>query len=155
MITLDHADEITATKIATLESSFKEKVIEWLRLMKQAGINPYIYEGYRTPERQDELYRQGRTTKGPKITNAAAWQSYHQYRFAFDWVPLRKLEKPDMYEANWDNEKAYKTGQKVAEPLGLKWISWETPHLQDARFTRYQDIQTTYPDYKTRFTNHR
>jgi len=151
MISINRADEITAEKIKTLEPSFREKVIEWLRLMKSAGVNPYIYEGYRTPERQDELYALGRSKKGRIITNAGAWQSYHQYRFAFDWVPLRQEIKSGLYEANWDDENAYRVGQKVGEPLGLKWLSWETPHLQDARFVRYQDIQSKYPDYKTRF----
>jgi peptidoglycan hydrolase-like protein with peptidoglycan-binding domain len=48
------------------------------------GMDIRITEGYRSPERQNELYAQGRTTPGKIVTWAKAGQSYHQSRKAFD-----------------------------------------------------------------------
>ena len=49
-----------------------------------------IFEGYRSAERQDELYRQGRTMKGPVVTHAKGGQSWHQYGLAVDIAILEK-----------------------------------------------------------------
>lgn len=46
------------------------------------GIN--IFETYRTPTRQNELYAQGRTAPGSIVTSAQAWASWHQYGLACD-----------------------------------------------------------------------
>lgn len=40
-----------------------------------------LFEGYRSPERQDELFRSGNG-----VTRARAWQSAHQYGLAVDFV---------------------------------------------------------------------
>lgn len=42
------------------------------------------FETWRHPDRQAYLYAKGRTSPGPKRTNAKAWQSWHQYGLAFD-----------------------------------------------------------------------
>lgn len=41
--------------------------------------------GYRSPEVQNELFNQGRTTSGIIVTRAKAWQSPHNYGCASDW----------------------------------------------------------------------
>lgn len=48
-----------------------------------------VLEGYRSPERQDELYK-----KRPKVTNARGWESMHQYRVAFDYCFTGKEAYP-------------------------------------------------------------
>lgn len=50
------------------------------------GVHPYITETIRSFHRSDELYAQGRTTKGNIVTNAKAGQSYHNYGLAIDFV---------------------------------------------------------------------
>lgn len=141
MITLSHAEEITNSKISTLRPEFKEKVIKWLAEVRRHGILPYIYEGYRTPERQDELYAQGRTKPGRIVTNAKAGESYHQYGLSFDYVPLKAVDKAEgMYEANWNDNAAYDKGREIAEGCGMRGLSWEQPHIQDARYESWRDI---------------
>ena len=54
--------------------------------MKRRGHPVRIVEGFRTLERQTELYNQGRTTPGAVVTNAKAGQSLHNYGVAVDFV---------------------------------------------------------------------
>lgn len=53
---------------------------------------------YRSPEEQAELFK-----KRPKVTNAQAWQSIHNYALAFDIVLLYDKELDGHFEeASWD-----------------------------------------------------
>lgn len=74
-----------------LEPETAARVGEWLRLCGAKGVPVLIIESYRSPERQDELYARGRTDAGKIVTNARAWQSFHQYRLAIDAVPYEAL----------------------------------------------------------------
>ncbi len=48
------------------------------------GLVPYIHEGFRSEQRQAELYAQGRTAPGKIVTNAKPGQSIHNYGKAAD-----------------------------------------------------------------------
>jgi peptidoglycan L-alanyl-D-glutamate endopeptidase CwlK len=50
----------------------------------QSGIQIKIISGLRTWAEQDELYAQGRTKPGSKITNARGGYSNHNFAIAFD-----------------------------------------------------------------------
>ena len=50
----------------------------------QNGIRIKVISGLRTYTEQDELYAQGRTTTGPKVTNARGGHSNHNFGIAFD-----------------------------------------------------------------------
>lgn len=100
---------------------------------KRAGIDLLITCTYRCPADQDKLYAQGRTTKGPVVTNAKAWDSMHQYRIAYDVVPLRD-GKPVWGTSGADGELWAKIGA-IGEACGLEWAGrWksfrEFPHFQ-------------------------
>lgn len=85
-----------------------------------------IVEGYRTPERQNELYKNG---KG--VTKAKAWESIHQYRCAFDYRFRGKTTK-EMYpppgDAKWNLVNVF------ARSLGLYSYgleeNWDDGHVQ-------------------------
>mgnify|MGYP000906801301 CR=1 FL=1 len=146
MISLVTAGGITAREMLKLREGTRKKVMAWLAACHAAGLPPlFIYEAHRTPERQAELYAQGRTKKGVKVTNAGPWQSMHQYRLAIDFVPLKAHAKaPGMYEADWDNAKIYAQAQAIAKAHGLRALSWETPHLEDANFRDWRHAQETF-----------
>lgn len=146
MITLQKATEISQEKIATLQVDFGARAKTWFEEAVKAGITPYIYEGFRTNERQNQLYDIGRIAPGTIVTHAKGGQSFHNYGRAFDWVPLRRAEKAEgMYEANWDEEDDYAKGQMIASQLGMRAISWETPHLEDASFENWHELQQSCP----------
>lgn len=62
----------------------KDKATSAIINAREAGYPVSIFEGFRTPYRQDLLYTQGRTMPGKIVTNAKAWRSWHQYSLAVD-----------------------------------------------------------------------
>jgi peptidoglycan L-alanyl-D-glutamate endopeptidase CwlK len=64
-------------------------------------IHPLITETGRSFKRSDDLYAQGRTTKGEIVTNSKAGQSYHNYFLALDFVILVDGLKSWKVDDNW------------------------------------------------------
>ncbi|MGY0559715.1 M15 family metallopeptidase [Luteimonas sp. A277] len=98
-----------------LDPDLQQRVLAIYRVLAQEhGIRMVLVQGYRSPERQAELYREGR------VTRAGAWQSCHQYGLALDSAPMRdgKLQ--------WDmgdpwTKRAYFLYGELAEEAGLVW----------------------------------
>lgn len=102
---------------------------EFINRCKAAGIDVIITSTYRDAESQNALYAQGRTTPGKKVTNAKAGQSYHNWRVAFDFVPIVGGK------AVWNNDELWQKCGEIAESVGLEWAGrWtkfkETAHCQ-------------------------
>ena len=108
------------------------------------GLVVYVFESYRTPERQQYLYEQGRTRDGNIVTNAKPYFSWHQYGLAFDLV----FDGDSRDGIQWSWEGDYNTEQlygdkrddytrvgAILERYGFEWAArWktckETPHCQ-------------------------
>lgn len=93
------------------------------------GISILFTSTYRDQESQAALYAQGRTTAGPKVTNAGPGDSVHNWRCAFDFVPLVNGK------ASWEDDGLWQRCGKIAEDVGLEWGgSWskfkDKPHCQ-------------------------
>lgn len=146
MIPLATAFNITQDKVATLVPSFRARVQAWLDECRAAGLHPYVYEGLRTSKRQTELYAIGRTVqkRRTKVTNARAGQSMHQYGLAIDFVPLVPSKAKDLWQADW-SDKAYAPYHRLAVKHGLRRLSWETPHLEDATVADWRAAAKVYP----------
>ena len=96
----------------------------------KAGHNIILTSTYRDVESQNALYAQGRTKPGPKVTNAKGGDSFHQYRVAFDFVPVVDGK------AVWGDDKAWETCGAIAKRVGLEWGGYwdgfkDKPHCQD------------------------
>ena len=95
-----------------------------------AGVPVLIYCTHRSGVEQDELYAQGRTKPGAIVTNARAGESLHNWRCAFDFVPIVG-GKPQ-----WNDKALYLKAGIIAESVGLEWAGrWkgklrETAHCQ-------------------------
>jgi len=101
-------------KVAALCSTFVVKC-------KDAGIDVLITSTYRDAESQNALYAQGRTTPGAKVTNAKAGQSWHNWRCAFDFVPIVNGK------AQWNDTATFEKCGQIAEAIGLEWAGrWKT-----------------------------
>lgn len=102
---------------------------------------------YRSDTEQDALYAQGRTTPGPRVTNAKAGQSAHNATLdgvpaskAFDAVPLLHgkpiWEDPRDRDTDWTNDYGWRVMGEVAAEVGLDWYGKagsrfrEAPHFQ-------------------------
>lgn len=114
-------------------------------LAKLAAVDlPFqIFEGYRTPQRQAWLYAQGRTRPGDIVTKARAWESYHQYGMAADFV--LKVDGNWSWSSSGKWKNAWKDLHIVAGKEGLEPLSWELPHLQAADLTLAQLRAGRYP----------
>jgi len=97
-------------------------------LLGQHGLKMRGTEGYRSPERQADLYAKGRTAPGNIVTNAKPGTSAHQWGCAVDMVFLTEGGKPT-YEGDWDRFGA------LVEQVGLVWGGHfksikDRPHLE-------------------------
>jgi hypothetical protein len=92
--------------------------------MAELGTPIRITEGFRTAERQAELYAQGRTTPGKIVTNAKPGQSNHERGTAFDIV-FTKLG----YDGPWDV--AAMLGRSFGLKPGHYWAGFkDSPHFE-------------------------
>ena len=79
---------INSRDVHDLLPRVQAKCTAFIAACKAEGVDVLITSTYRDNESQNALYAQGRTAPGKIITNAAAGKSFHNYRVAFDFVPL-------------------------------------------------------------------
>ena len=129
--------------IGRLADGFRQRVAKWYHELTLKKIPVLIYCSVRTPAEQDELYAQGRTQKGNKVTNARGTpvpQSFHCYGRAIDAVPCSLSSTGQGYVTSWDDEKGYQLMRNCAEKYDLRWLSWETPHFEDGEFKDWREL---------------
>jgi len=107
------------------------------------GMPFRFFEGFRSPQRQQYLWEQGRTRPGEVVTKALPWQSLHQYGLAADFVLWENnqwsWDESGLKGAWWDRL------QELGRDEGLETLSWDRPHLQ-IRGVRVSDLQAgIYP----------
>ena len=101
---------------ALMNPAFAQQLLKVFKIMKeQHGYDMAILEGYRSPERQDKL-----AGMGSSVTNAAAWQSWHQYGLAADCAFLRNGKIVISERDPWAM-RGYQLYGEVAESVGLTW----------------------------------
>lgn len=100
---------------ALLDSDFRQRLLAVYRLMASHGYQVALLEGYRSPERQAQLAR-----SGPHVTNAGAFQSFHQYGLAADSAFYRDGKLVISEKDGWVME-GYRLYGKYAESVGLVW----------------------------------
>ena len=101
---------------ALLDPVFTQKLLKTFKIMKEEhGYDMAILEGYRSPERQNTL-----AGMGSSVTNAAAWQSWHQYGLAADCAFLRNGKIVITEKDPWAM-RGYQLYGQVAESVGLTW----------------------------------
>ena len=120
-------------KIEDLHPTLQAKCRAHIEACEDAGISLIITSTYRSPEEQAVLYAQGRTTPGRVVTKARPGKSMHNYRLAYDVVPLRN-GKPVWGTTGEDATLWQKVGA-LGVAQGLEWAgNWRTmrefPHFQ-------------------------
>lgn len=124
----------------------QRKLKEHKELCAKHGLFFRLTSTYRSIEAQNALYAQGRTTGGTIVTNAKGGQSFHNWRVAYDVVPL--LNGKAVY-----NESLLSAIGFYGQQVGLNWGgSWkgfkDMPHFQlDLGYT-FQDFIDKKVNYK-------
>jgi len=124
-------DDRTERNIATLHPRAQEKSREFMGravpFIAASGAEVRVIAGLRTYAEQDALYAQGRTTPGPRVTNARGGWSNHNFGTAWD-VGIFKGGK------YLDESPLYQQLGRVGQSLGLEWGgAWkftDEPHFE-------------------------
>ncbi len=117
-----------------------EPAVQWrahalLKAAKDAGIDLIITSTYRSNEEQAALYAQGRTKPGLVVTNARPGESWHNWRCAFDVVPIRN-GKAVWNTTGPDGDLWRKVGE-LGESVGLEWAGRWTGKLREMAHFQY------------------
>lgn len=125
---IDTVDAQSEKKIATLLPEVQPFARTLVQKAALSEIRIKIISGLRTYEEQDELYAKGRTTPGPKVTNARGGYSNHNFGIAFD-IGVFEGQK------YLGDSVKYKAVGALGTDLGLEWGgNWKTitdqPHYQ-------------------------
>jgi hypothetical protein len=144
-MTIREAVERSRSHIEKCEPSFGKRVAAWYSELMSKKIPVLIYCSVRTPQEQEELYAQGRTKAGRKVTNARGIppQSLHidqgKGAHAIDYVPLSRTPTGNLL-ASWDDDQTYSICQKIAQKHQLRHLEWEQPHLEDATISGWREL---------------
>jgi peptidoglycan L-alanyl-D-glutamate endopeptidase CwlK len=99
-----------------LNPEYAQRLLLVFKIMKeQHGYDMAILEGYRSPERQNML-----AAMGTNVTNAAAFQSWHQYGLAADCAFLRDGKLVISEKDPWAM-RGYRLYGEVAASVGMTW----------------------------------
>ena len=99
-----------------MHPDFSQRLLLAFKIMKEKhGYDMALLEGYRSPARQDLLAQMGGA-----VTNARAFQSWHQYGLAADCAFWRDGKLVISEKDPWAM-RGYRLYGEVAEQLGLTW----------------------------------
>lgn len=119
-----------------MDPGFVQAVLQVFQVMKvRHGYDMALLEGWRSPQRQAML-----ATRGPSVTQAGPWQSYHQWGLAADCAFMREGRLVISERDPWARQ-GYALFGQVAEQMGLTWggrwqmadlghIEWRKPGMQ-------------------------
>lgn len=126
-------DERSERNISTLIPETQEAARKWLRLAKaeaaKRGLDIRIIGGTRTYAEQEALFNQR-----PKVTNARAGQSFHNFGLAWDFGVFegkKYFDEHPLYDA---------VGELAAQIPGAEWGgTWRSfrdrPHIQLSKYS--------------------
>ena len=101
---------------ALLDEEFAQRLLVVYRLMlEQHGYEMVLLEGYRSPQRQEQL-----AALGGQVTQAVAFRSYHQFGLAADSAFLRDGKIVISERDPWAM-RGYELYGAVAQSVGLVW----------------------------------
>ncbi len=131
-------DSVTNERIKGLDPRVRQPATDFINNVdRDLGVKLRITTGYRSPEEQDRLFEQGRTTPGDKVTYVRGGYSYHNYGLAMDVVRMTGDG-----QADWTPIDANIAA--VAKQGGFEWGGeWAAPYTDYPHFemTFGQSIQ--------------
>lgn len=130
--------------LSLLHPVVREAVIKTEKTLNDEGIPFKVFEAFRFPERQADLFAQGRTKPGKIVTHAPPWRSYHQYGLAVDFV-LFENGKWSWDDSTAEKKKWWERMHELGKKNGLSPLDFEAPHLQISGTSSNALSQGHYP----------
>jgi len=126
-------DARTESNIATLipraQVAARRFMAAAVAAMADHGLNVRITSGRRTYQEQAELYDQGRTKPGPKVTNSPPGYSWHNFGVAWD-ITLFDFAGNPIWDSPHYRELA-EIGRAQGLDCGAFWATFpDEPHFQ-------------------------
>jgi len=106
---------INSRNINDLHPRVKAMCELFIQHCKAEGISVTITSTFRDNESQDALYAQGRTAPGKVVTKAKSGESFHNYKLAFDCVPVVNGV------AQWNDNSLWSRIGQYGKECGLEW----------------------------------
>ena len=107
-----------------LNPTVKALAARTVAAMQEEGLEPYVFEGYRSFARKDQLYNQGGVTK------ARGGQSWHNYGLAVDIVFWNSSHNGPSWDGGFPWAKVGQHGKGAGfTEWGGDW-GWDMPHLE-------------------------
>lgn len=144
-------DTHTEKRINKLHPFIREEmknIIELCNKNLNGKAKVRITQGLRTIEEQNQLYAQGRTLPGKKVTHAKGGQSVHNYGFAVDICLIINNK-----EASWDTKKDWDNDTiadwyecvKIFASFGWEWGgNWkknkDLPHFDKIGYNNWRQL---------------
>ncbi len=101
---------------ALLDAEFAQRLLMVFRIMReQHGYEMVLIEGYRSPQRQEQL-----AAMGGHVTQVGAFRSYHQFGLAADSAFMRMGQVVISERDPWAM-RGYELYGEVSASLGLTW----------------------------------
>lgn len=124
----------------------RQMTSEFLAKCASQGIQVIVTSTYRSSEEQDKLYAQGRTSPGNVVTNAKGGSSFHNWKVALDFCPVKNGV------AQWNDKALFTKIGQIGKTCGFEWGGdWtsflDLPHLQYTAGYTLQDFQNGKVDY--------
>jgi len=129
----------------------RERAEAWHAACEVRGVDPLIYCTHRSAQEQDILFAQGRTSVGRIVTFAKGWQSWHQYRRAWDAVPL--VGGKPLWECA-PSDPLWAVLIEEAQRQGIEWGGlWpgrkrDCPHWQVREGLNFEDARAILDEYE-------
>ena len=122
---------------------FLFRLIKGVKAARAAGFPIHVFESYRSPERQSELYAQGRTAPGRIVTRARPGRTWHNYGIAADLVLFIDGKW------TWEHEDMYVKAAPYLEACGLQWQGRSTKFVELVHYqlpveTSIYEIESLY-----------
>jgi peptidoglycan LD-endopeptidase CwlK len=122
------------TLLPAVQGDFIAFALAAKRVAQAHGCDYIGIQGTRTMEEQRALYAKGRTSPGPKVTNARPGYSWHNFGRALDFGVFRDGKYLDAEDPAMAR-KVHAACGEIAKTYGLEWGgSWRTfqdaPHYQ-------------------------
>lgn len=111
----------TCRDISALTENAQKACSLFMERCKAAGLNVLITETYRSQERQNYLYEQGRTRPGNKVT----WTKNSRHTSRRAWDICKNVKG-----AEYSDTSFFKACGAIAKELGITWGgTWKTPDM--------------------------
>lgn len=130
---------MASRRLIDLDPALQSLAQKFLDACELAGIIAFITQTYRSSEEQDVDYAKGRTTDGPRVTNARGGQSPHNCTLpdgtpaakAFDFAIKTSTGILDWDATHPDWQRAIKIGTDLGLVSGSTFKNLkDSPHLE-------------------------